>query len=163
VGAVEREHPAQIDVAEVVGVDDDYLVGALGQVGVGGDRAGRAEQLGLIRLGQVEASFGVDAIDVGPHLVRVRVRVDPRLPDAGVAEPPDPVVEERAPGDRHEALGDRVRQGAQPGPEARRQDHRSGLDGHRCLPRLTKGRDAESRPDEVFQREGSDSLPVDTG
>ena len=30
---------SQVDVAEVVGVDDDDFVGAVGQVGVGGDRA----------------------------------------------------------------------------------------------------------------------------
>ena len=139
--SVEREQPAEIDVAEVVGVDDDDLVGTVGQIGVGGDRAGRAEQLGLERLGEVEASFGVDAIDVGPDLIGVRVRVDPCLADAGVAQAVDPVSEERTPGDRHQAFGDGVRQGSQPGPQTRRQDHRFGRTGHdahlSCLIRST--------------------------
>ena len=102
------------------------LVGAVGQVGVGGDRAGRAEQLGLVRLGQAEPAPGVDPVDVGPHLLGVRVGIDPGLADAGLGQPVDPEVEERPAGDRDEALGDRVRQGPEPGPQARRQEDRLG-------------------------------------
>ena len=130
VRAVEREQSAEVDVAEVVGVDDDDLVGAVGQIGVGGDRAGRAEQIGLERLGKVEAFFGVDTLDVGPNLIGVRVRVDPCLGDAGVAQAVDPVSEERTPRDRHQALGDRIREGPQPSPQTCRQDHRLGVTGH---------------------------------
>ena len=93
-GPVERDQLLEVDVTEIIGVDDDDLLGAFGEVGVGGDRAGRAEQLGLEGLGQVETAVGIIAIDVGSDLLGVRVGVDPRLPDPGVGEPIDPGAEQ---------------------------------------------------------------------
>ena len=47
-GAMEGQQRPQVDIAEVIGVDDHDLVGVVGQVGVGGDRAGRAQERRLV-------------------------------------------------------------------------------------------------------------------
>ncbi len=75
--AVECDQGPQVDVAEVVGVDDHDFVGTVGQIGVGGDRAGRAQKLRLVRLGQAEPAVGVDRLDVGPDPLGVGMGVDP--------------------------------------------------------------------------------------
>ena len=41
--AVKCEQGPQVDVAEIIGVDDHNFIGTLGQIGIGGHRAGRAQ------------------------------------------------------------------------------------------------------------------------
>ena len=135
VPAVEGQQGPQVDIAEVVGVDDDDLFGVVGQVGVGGHRAGRAQQLRLVRLRQAEPAIGVDRPDILPDPAGVGVGVDPRLPDPGLGQALDPVIQQGPIPDRHQAFRDRVGQRAESRPQPAREYQGLGPRAHRRISR----------------------------
>ena len=127
VRAVEREQRPQVDVAEVIGVDDDDL-DRRRRPGRRWRRSVPAEprSSGSYDSARRSRPSALTAIDVGPDLIGVGVRVDPGLADARLGQAIDPEVQQRTAGDRDQALGDRVGQGAEPGPQPARQEE--GLD-----------------------------------
>ncbi len=130
------EQRPQIDVAEIVGVDDHDLVGNVGKVGIGGDRAGRAQKHGLVRFDQVKPSFGIDPRDIITNLLGLGMGVDPGLADPRLRQAIDPVIQEGAVKDRHQALGHGVGQGTQAGSQPARQQQcldSSRNHGHRAV------------------------------
>jgi hypothetical protein len=121
---VDGQHPPQVDVAQVVGVDEDDVVAVVGEAGVGRDRAGRPEERRLVKLGDPQHLPAVHPPDVVADMVGQVVGVDQHVPDAGVDEGVDPVVEHGPAGDRDQALGHAVRERPQPTARPGRQHQR---------------------------------------
>ena len=112
---VKRDQGTQVDVAEVVSVDDHNVVGIVGQIGVSGNRARRAEQVPLERLHETKPAFGVHSLDVGSDQLGQGVGADPGLCDSGFGQAIDPEVEQGPFGDWDQTSGDCVGEATQPG------------------------------------------------
>ena len=90
---MEGQERTKVDVAKVVGVDDHNLVGIGSEVGIGSDRAGRAQQRRLIRFDQAEPALGVDPCDIGSNLFGQGVSIHAGLADSRLDQAIDPDIE----------------------------------------------------------------------
>ena len=119
-GAVALGQRAQVDRVQAVGgADEEALAARAQEVAAAAHAAGRAEQLRLVRPGDVEAELRAVAERVADG-VRVVVEVHGHLAHVVAREAAEEVLEHRAVGDRDERLRQVVGERGEPRAEARR-------------------------------------------
>lgn len=128
----------------MIGIDDDNLVGIVGQIDIGSDCAGRAQERWFVRLAQMELPLSVDLFDVGTNGLGQGMGVDSAFADAGLGQTGYPGVEQRPAGDGNQAVGNRGGQGIKAGFQSTSQKQsfdtsRAGRHGAVFSPDLSSG------------------------
>jgi hypothetical protein len=125
VAAVGGQQRAQVHVRQVVGIDDEDVVGVVGEAGGRCDGAGRAQQHGLVGLGGAKALAVALAEEVA-HGPRQVMGVDQHVAHAGCGQRVEPVAQQGPATDVHHALGHGVGDGPQPRAQAAGQQQGPG-------------------------------------
>ena len=123
--AVKVDQGAEIDVAEVVGIDHHDLLRPRREVPIGMDRARRAQKLRLMAFAELQAARRILPRDVGTHRLGQVVGVEQRLADARRFQRVAPVVEHRPTAHLDQAFGHGVGERAQPRAQTARQQKRA--------------------------------------